>query len=62
MKNKILGAYNAFPQFLWSGYFIKGQGYAVDYLEFHQDNMSSMLMENNGKESSTKRTKHIRVR
>ena len=43
-------------------YFIEGQGYAVEKLDFHQDNMSAMLMENNGKESSKKQTKNIRVR
>ena len=62
MESDIVGAYYALPQCLWSRYFIEGQGYAMEELDFHQDNMSAMLTENNGKESRTKRTKHIRVR
>ena len=60
-ETKIVGADDALPQCLWSRYFIKGQGYAMEELEFHQDNMSAMLMEKNGKESSTKQTNHILV-
>ena len=56
---EIVGADDALPQCLWSRYFIKGQGYAMEELEFHQDNMSAMLMEKNGKESSTKQTNNI---
>ena len=34
----------------------------VEELEFYQYRMSAILMENNGKDSSTKRTKHARVK
>ena len=47
---KIMGADNAFPQFPWPRYFIGGQGYAVEDPKYHQDNMSAMIMENNGKD------------
>ena len=33
----------------------------MEELKLHQDNMSDMLTEKNGKQSSTKRTNHIRV-
>ena len=56
---KIVGADDALPQCLWSRYFVEGQEYTVKAIECHQDNMSAMLMENHGKESSKKRTKHI---
>ena len=55
----IVGAENALTQCLWSRYFFEGQVYAVKELKFHQDNMSDMLMENIGKEPSTKRTNDI---
>ena len=51
-ESEIVGAYDALPKCLWSIYFynfIEGQGYAAEDLRFHQDNMSAMLMEKNGK-------------
>jgi hypothetical protein len=47
---------------MWMRYFLEGRGYNVDECILHQDNMSAMLLETNGKQSSSKRTKHIRVR
>jgi hypothetical protein len=47
---------------LWTRYFIEAQGYKLDKSILHQDNMSAMLLETNGKESSSKRTKHINIR
>ena len=38
------------------------QGYLVQKNIVYQDNMSAMLLENNGRKSSTKRTKHIELR
>ena len=53
-KSKIVGAENALPQCLWSRYLVERQGYSVEDIEFHQDNMSFMLMEKIAKESSMK--------
>ena len=61
-KSEIVGLENALTQCLWSRYFIEGHGYAEEELELHQDNMSDILMENNGKHSITKRTKNIQMR
>jgi hypothetical protein len=47
---------------LWTRYFIEAQGYKLKESILHQYNMSAMLLETNGKESSSKRTKHINVR
>ena len=35
--------------YLWSIYFIEGQGYVVEEIESHQDNMSAMIMERMGR-------------
>ena len=53
-----MGADDAFPQCLWLLYFIERQGHAMEELDIYQDNMSAMLMENNGKESITKKKTH----
>ena len=47
--------------YLWSIYFIEGQGYVVEELNLHKDNMNDILMENNGKESIKNWTKHIQL-
>jgi hypothetical protein len=41
---------------------MKAQGYNVKDNVLFQDNNSSILLENNGKASSRKRTKHINIR
>jgi hypothetical protein len=40
---------------------MKAQGYGVKDNFLFQDNKSSILLENNGKASSSKRTKHINI-
>ncbi len=40
-------------------YFMEEQGYDMDPSILYQDNMSAILLEKNGKASSSKRTKHI---
>ena len=47
---------------LWTRYFLKAQGYHVSDNIIFQDNKSTMLLERNGKASSSRRTKHINVR
>jgi hypothetical protein len=59
---KLVGADDAIPQMMWTRYFLEGQGYNVEECILYQDNMSAMLLETNGKQSSSKRTKNIRVR
>jgi len=59
---ELVGVDDLMPQMLWTRYFIEEQGFAVEECVLNQDNLSAMLLEKNGKESSTKRTKHIRVR
>ena len=50
------------PQVLWTRYFMNTQGYDVEDNVVYQDNQSSMLMEKNGKASSSKHIRHINIR
>src|SRR5210317_1489638 len=50
------------PDALWTGYFLKAQGYESTKSIIAQDNKSAMLLETNGPMSSSKRTKHINIR
>ena len=53
---------DAMPQILWTRYFLEAQGYGVKDLIIFQDNQSAVLLEKNGKASSSKRTCHINTR
>jgi hypothetical protein len=50
------------PAICWTRYFLKEQGYDVTDNILFQDNKSAILLEKNGKASSSKRTKHINIR
>jgi hypothetical protein len=50
------------PKMLWSLYFMQSQGYNVEIVELYQDNKSAELLMTNGRFSSGKRTKHIKVK
>jgi hypothetical protein len=50
------------PQVLWTNYFLKHQGYETTDTVMHQDNKSTILLANNGRASSSKRTRHINIR
>ena len=43
-------------------YFLEAQGYVVDDTIIYQDNKSAMLLEQNGRASSTQRTRHLNIR
>ena len=47
---------------LWGNYFIEAQGYTVQSNVLFQENKLTMLLENNGRISSGKSTKHISAR
>jgi hypothetical protein len=59
---EIVGVDDGLPLVLWTRYFLQEQGYEMRPSLLYQDNKSAMLLEQNGKASSTKRTKHINVR
>ena len=59
---EIVGEDDFMPAICWTRYFLQAQGYdVVDNILF-QDNKSAILLEKNGKASSSKRTKHINIR
>jgi hypothetical protein len=59
---ELVGVDDTSPQMLWTRYFKEGQGYGVKASILNQDNLSAILLEKNGRASSSKRTKHTNVR
>ena len=49
-------------QILWTRYFLDAQGYNINDCIVYQDNKSAILLEQNGRASSSKRTRHINIR
>jgi hypothetical protein len=60
-ETEIVGADDFMPTICWTRYFMKAQGCGVKDSVLLQDNKSSILLENNGKASSSKRTKQINI-
>jgi hypothetical protein len=50
------------PLVLWTRYFLQAQGYDVRENKVFQDNQSAILLEKNGRRSSSRRTRHINIR
>ena len=61
-KSELVGVDDAMPSVLWTRLFLEAQGYDVTENIVYQDNKSAILLEKNGKASSSKRTKHINIR
>jgi hypothetical protein len=61
-ETEIVGVDDCMPAVLWTRYFLEAQGYGVRENIAYQDNKSAILMEKNGKASSSKRTKHVNIR
>ena len=59
---EIVGVDDCMPAVCWTRYFMEAQGYGVRENIVYQDNQSAILLEKNGKASSSKRTKHINIR
>ena len=57
----IVGVDNCIPEVCWTWYFLEAQDYNVTENIVYQDNQSVILLENNGKASVSKRTKHINI-
>lgn len=62
MEAELIGVHDVLPSIIWSGLFLKEQGLSLENTVLFQDNMSSILLERNGRQSSTKRTRHIDIR
>ena len=61
-ESELVGVDDAMPTILWSLYFLQEQGYGTSHAVIYQDNKSAILLETNGKFSSSKRTKHIKMK
>jgi hypothetical protein len=61
-ESEIIGVDDAIGTVLWSLYFLQEHGYKTSHAVIYQDNKSAILLETNGKFSSSKRTKHIKMK
>ena len=59
---ELVAAHDAVDLILWTKLFLEAQGYGVEKNILYQDNRSAILLEKNGKRSSTKRTRHLNIR
>jgi hypothetical protein len=59
---ELVGVDDVMAQVLWTRYFLEAQGYDIRDNMVYQDNQSAMLLEKNGRGSSSKRTRHLNVR
>ncbi len=59
---EIVAVHDNMAAVLWTSYFVAEQGYPVKPSIIHQDNLSSILLETNGKASNSKCTRHMNVR
>ena len=59
---ELIAANDLLNSIIWTNYFLEAQGYASTDTAMFQDNKSCMLLHNNGKASSSKRTRHLNIR
>jgi hypothetical protein len=59
---ELVGVNDVMPLILWTQYFLDAQGYGVRENKVFQDNQSAILLEKNGRRSSSRRTRHINIR
>ena len=53
-ETELIAANDLMPHILWTNYFLNWQGYNAKYKIIYQDNKSAILLEKNGKKSSSK--------
>jgi len=59
---ELVGADDVAIMILWTKFFMEAQGYEINQNILYQDNKSTMLLLNNGKRSSTERTRAFNIR
>ena len=59
---ELVGADDMSVMILWTKLFMEAQGYAITENILYQDNKSTILLEKNGKSSSSKRTRALNIR
>jgi len=58
----VVGVIDLIGQVLWTRSFLEEQGHKVNSNTVYQDNKSAILLVENGKGSSSKRTRHMDIR
>jgi hypothetical protein len=59
---EVVALHDVMPQLIWTGHFLTEQGFNINESLLYQNNMSSILIQKNGRSSSTKRTRHLNIR
>ena len=59
---ELVGADDVSIPLLWTKLFMEAQGYEIRQNILYQDNKSAILLEKNGKASSSKRTRAVNIR
>ena len=59
---ELVGVNDALTMVIWVRLFLEAQGFQVNENIVYQDNQSAILLENNGRRSSGKKTRHIDIR
>ena len=61
-ESELVGIDDCISKILWSKYFIESLGYSVEHNILFQDNKSTILLAQNGRLSSSAKTRHIKQR
>ena len=61
-ESKLVGADDASSLILWTKIFLEAQGFKVEKNSLYQDNKINILLQENGKNSYSKRTRHLNIR
>ena len=59
---KLVKVDDALDQVIWTRYLLKEQGYMIHDNIIYQENQSAIKLEKNGRQSSSKRKRHIKIR
>ena len=59
---ELVATHDCLPGIMWTLRFLEAQGCPLEENILFQDNQSTILLENNGKKSSSKRTRHFHIR
>jgi hypothetical protein len=60
-KAEVVAIHDVMPQMLWTAYFLSAQGVHVPDLILFQDNMSAILLEKNGRASTSKQSRLMNI-
>lgn len=60
-ESEVVAVYDILSQILWTNHFLSTQGCKSKNTLMYQDNISAMLLEQNGRAPSGKRTRHMNI-